>query len=177
MPRVDGRFLFGQMMAQSNQPDPWMFPALQKLKASGRYMLMALSNTVIFLRGHPLFQEDPYDGPVKRVFDYVVSSAHVGMRKPEPRMYHYAFHKAQTYAMDHADSDRGRQNGWERGIKPEDIVFLDDIGENLKPARELGFKTIKVQLGRTYEAVDELEKITGLRLQGDHPRVPIKPKI
>jgi hypothetical protein len=37
-------------------------------------------------------------------------------------------------------------------------------------------QTIKVPLGRSYEAVEELERITGLQLQGTHPKVPILPK-
>jgi len=56
-------------------------------------------------------------------------------------------------------------------------VFLDDIGENLKEARKQGFGTIKVPLGKAYEAVEELEKVTGLQLEGDHPKIPIKPKL
>ncbi|KKF97088.1 hypothetical protein CFO_g583 [Ceratocystis platani] len=54
-------------------------------------------------------------------------------------------------------------------IEPSDILFLDDIGENLRAARAQGFRTLKVSLGRTYEAVDELERITGLKLAGSHP--------
>jgi len=30
-------------------------------------------------------------------------------------------------------------------------------------------------LGRAYEAVDELERVTGLKLAGDAPRVPAGP--
>ena len=59
-------------------------------------------------------------------------------------------------------------------MRADEIVFLDDIGENLKAAKNAGFGTIKVPLGRAYEAVDELEKITGLKLAGDHPKVPLK---
>lgn len=29
-------------------------------------------------------------------------------------------------------------------LKPEEVVFLDDIGTNLKAAKQLGFQTIKV---------------------------------
>ena len=39
-----------------------------------------------------------------------------------------------------------------------DVLFLDDIGENCRMAREVGMRTIKVQLGRTEEAVRELGK-------------------
>lgn len=58
-------------------------------------------------------------------------------------------------------------------LLPSDILFLDDIGENLKAAKASGFRTLKVGLGRAYEAVYELEKITGLELSGNHPKVPI----
>ena len=69
-----------------------------------------------------------------------------------------------------------RSKGWENGVKPDEIVFLDDIGENLKQAKKLGFGTIKVNLGEAYEAVDKLEKLTGLKLAGTHPRVSSAPK-
>ena len=65
---------------------------------------------------------------------------------------------------------------YQAGVRPEDILFLDDIGENLKAAKKIGFRTVKVNLGRAFEAVDELEKITSLKLAGDHPRIPVKPR-
>ncbi len=176
MPAINGELLFNEIMKHSADPDPWMMPALRKLKADGGYILMALSNTILFPRGHSLFQEDFFNGSVTGMFDCFVSSAHVGMRKPEVRMYIFALHRAARYAKDNADSERGRRNGWQDGVALSDFVFLDDIGENLRAARELGFRTIKVPLGRAYEAVDELERITGLSLAGDHPRVPIRPR-
>ncbi len=173
MPQLDGKFLFNKMMAESGRWDPWMLPALQRLREDGRFIIMALSNTVVFPPGHPLFLDDFFGGPVQRVFDHFISSAHVGMRKPEFRIYMFAFHRASQYALDHADTDRGRRGGWADGIGPADMVFLDDIGENLKPARQFGVRTIKVPRGRAYEAVEELERITGLSLDGDYPRVPL----
>ena len=46
------------------------------------------------------------------------------MRKPDPRFYELA---CATL-----------------GVEPEEAVFLDDLGVNLKPARVLGMHTIKV---------------------------------
>jgi FMN phosphatase YigB (HAD superfamily) len=175
LPSIDGEKLFHSMMVNSIPPDPWMYPALQRLKSSGKYILAALSNTVIFPRGHALWKEDFLDDPVRSIFDVFVSSAHVGLRKPEPAIYELALKEVNTYASRNADSDRGRALAWGSGILPGDVVFLDDIGENLKAAKEHGFRTIKVHLGRAFEAVDELEKITGLALEGDHPKVPVKP--
>ena len=68
-----------------------------------------------------------------------------------------------TYSKNHSGS----------GVSASDILFLDDIGENLKTAKKIGFGTIKVNLGRAFEAVDQLEKVTGLQLAGTHPRDPV----
>lgn len=173
LPSIDGEWLFNEMMAVSSSPDPWMYPALKNLRASGKYILAALSNTVIFPPGHELHVEDYFQEPVRKVFDVFVSSAHVGIRKPEPKMYDYAVEKVDKFAREHP---RAKALGWDQGVQPSDILFLDDIGENLKQARKQGFGTIKVHLGRAFEAVDELERITGLKLAGDHPRIPIEPR-
>lgn len=176
LPKLDAEWLFNDMMTGARAPDPWMWPALQKLKASGKYLLAALSNTVIFPPGHELHRPDNPDDPVRSLFDVFISSAHVGLRKPNPKVYEYAVQEVDKFARDNADSPRGRQLGWDKGVKAEEILFLDDIGQNLKGAKQMGFRTIKVNLGRAFEAVDELEQITGLQLAGNHPRVAIKPR-
>ncbi|KAI9742156.1 MAG: hypothetical protein M1818_004056 [Claussenomyces sp. TS43310] len=174
VPDVDGEWLFFEMMRIARTPDPWMWPALQKLKASRRYLLAALSNTVIFPSDHPYSQFVEAD--VRNIFNVFVSSAHVGLRKPDPKIYDLALNELNAYAKEHADG-WGRGLGWEEGIRPEDVVFLDDIGSNLKAASKAGFSTVKVFLGQAYDAVTELEKITGLKLAGDHPRISSAPKI
>jgi len=57
-------------------------------------------------------------------FDVIVESAVVGLRKPDPRIYELVLTRLEV--------DAGR------------TVFLDDLGINLKPAREMGMTTIKV---------------------------------
>jgi FMN phosphatase YigB (HAD superfamily) len=175
VPQIDGERLFYDMMAAARHPDPWMYPALKALKASGRYIVAALSNTVIFPPDHEYSQKDFLDDPVRSLFDVFVSSAHVGLRKPDPKIYRLALEKVNEFARANAGTDRGKALGWAQGIAAGDVVFLDDIGENLKAARAAGFQTIRVPLGRAYEAVEALEKITGFALAGDHPKVPIKP--
>jgi hypothetical protein len=34
-----------------------------------------------------------------------------------------------------------------------------------------------VNLGTAFEAVDELEEVTEMKLAGDHPRIPVKPVV
>jgi FMN phosphatase YigB (HAD superfamily) len=177
MPTIDGEWLFLDMMSASRNPDPWMFPALKNLKASGKYIVGALSNTVIFPPDHEFSRKDFLDDPVRSVFDVFISSAHVGLRKPDPAIYGLALKEVNGFAQDHAQEAKGKTLGWADGIRAEDVLFLDDIGENLKAAKKAGFQTIKVSLGKAFEAVDELERITGLSLAGNHPRIVTKPMV
>jgi putative hydrolase of the HAD superfamily len=64
---------------------------------------------------NPLFDE---------LFEGVIESSVVGIRKPDPRIYQIACEQL--------------------GVTPEQAVFLDDLGVNLKAARALGMATIKV---------------------------------
>ncbi|MGA2522274.1 MAG: HAD-IA family hydrolase, partial [Acidimicrobiales bacterium] len=82
-------------------------------------------------------------GEVLALFDAVVESSVVGVRKPDERFY--------LLACELLD------------ITPDQAVFLDDLGVNLKPARALGMRTIKVtDPGR---ALDELAAVTGFALR------------
>jgi putative hydrolase of the HAD superfamily len=47
-------------------------------------------------------------------------------------------------------------------VAPQQVVFLDDLGVNLKPARAMGMKTIKV--ADHGEAIKELEEVLGMQL-------------
>ena len=38
-------------------------------------------------------------------------------------------------------------------MNPEEVVFLDDFGKNLKPAQKMGFQTIKVK--RRWQGIKE----------------------
>ena len=50
------------------------------------------------------------------------------------------------------------------GVAPEECIYLDDLGINLKPARALGMRTIKV--GDPDVAIDELQAMVGIPLRG-----------
>ncbi|KAJ5578262.1 uncharacterized protein N7459_007226 [Penicillium hispanicum] len=151
LPEVDAEWLFWEMMRISRTPDPYMFPALKKIRESGQYLMGALSNTTKFPEGHP------YNGDstgVKSQFDFFISSAHTGLRKPDPKIYEVALQE-----MDSLAKKRGLM-----GVQPADIVFFDDIGENCKAAKRAGMRTVKVTLGKTEDVVKELEQLTGLEL-------------
>jgi putative hydrolase of the HAD superfamily len=81
-------------------------------------------------------------GDLLAAFDVVVESARAGCRKPDPRFYRLACELA--------------------GVSPAHVVFLDDLGINLKPARAMGMTTIKV--GDPEQALAELEAAVGFEL-------------
>ena len=58
------------------------------------------------------------------IFDHVIESSIAGIRKPNPEIY-----------MMSCDA---------LNVSPDQCIYLDDLGINLKPARELGMTTIKV---------------------------------
>jgi putative hydrolase of the HAD superfamily len=49
------------------------------------------------------------------------------------------------------------------GVEPPEVVFLDDLGINLKPAAALGMTTIKVI--DPDEALHRLEEVVGFPLR------------
>lgn len=178
MPKVNVKELFWNMMKISRKPDSYMFPALQKLKASNKFIVAALSNTINFPAGVKDNNGETFDSGIHRkawsakevpevgspeekeditkYFDLYISSANVGMRKPEKRMYEYALKELQKMA---------RERGFD--LKPNEILFLDDIGTNLKTARAFGMRTIKVKLGSVKDAVVELQEQAGIKLLDD----------
>ena len=80
---------------------------------------------------------------IHALFDEIIESSVVGVRKPEPRFYEIACERL--------------------GVEPTECVFLDDLGINLKPARAMGMQTIKVVEPDT--ALAELEGIVGIALR------------
>jgi epoxide hydrolase-like predicted phosphatase len=82
-----------------------------------------------------------YDS-VGDLFDARVISAAEGMRKPDPRIYPLAAERM--------------------GLPPAEIVFVDDLGFNLKPARELGMTTVLHSDAKS--TINELERLLGVPL-------------
>jgi putative hydrolase of the HAD superfamily len=77
------------------------------------------------------------------LFDVIIESSRTGLRKPDPRIYELACRELE--------------------VEPEEVVFLDDLGINLKPAREMGMTTIKVT--DPDAALSELEQVVGFALR------------
>ena len=117
---------------------PEMIELLASLK--GEYKLSCLtnnfprSNTITQLIGEQRFES--WDSALS-LFDNVVESAKIGTRKPQKEFYEYACSV--------------------NSVSPNSVVFLDDIGINLKSAKELGITTIKVISGS--QAIQDLQNI------------------
>ena len=79
---------------------------------------------------------------VMELFDFVIESSVVGFRKPNPKIYQLACEKL--------------------GIEPAEAVFLDDLGVNLKPAKAMGMRTIKVTSAA--QALSELSEMLAIDL-------------
>jgi len=97
-----------------------------------------ITDSLIELMGNQRYEE--WQSTLK-LFEYVIESAKLGVRKPETQFFSEACRITQ--------------------VKPDEVIFLDDIGSNLKPAREMGMTTIKVTSSR--QAVDELRDAIALQ--------------
>ena len=84
-----------------------------------------------------------YVAEVMALFDHIIESAKIGLRKPDPRIY-----QMMIEAL---------------GVDPKACVYLDDLGVNLKPARDMGMTTIKVL--NAAQALEELEAATAMTLR------------
>ena len=81
---------------------------------------------------------------LRELFDGIVISGEVGMRKPSPEMYTL---------------------GAERiGVPAQECVFVDDLPFNLEPAQELGMAV--VHHTDAASTVPELERLLGVGLRG-----------
>jgi putative hydrolase of the HAD superfamily len=123
-----------ERIAIAAQPRPRMLTAIRSIRARG-LRTAALTNNWL---GDGTRQRDW----LGEVFEVVIESAVEGLRKPDPRIYQIALARL--------------------GVAAAETVFLDDIGRNLKPARELGMSTIKVE--DEAQALGELAQALGFSL-------------
>ena len=104
---------------------PEMIGALKKIK--GQLIQACLTNN-ISSPNEELSDENVSiagkNDEVMSLFDFVIASSEQNVRKPDPDFYQLALEEAN--------------------VRPNEVVFLDDLGVNLKPARALGMQTIKV---------------------------------
>ena len=138
--RVPGREVVALL---SGDLRPRMVDVLKRCKAA--YRVACITNNVKSGQGPGMAatrERAQRMAEVMSLFDLVVESSVEGVRKPNPRIYQITCERL--------------------GVAPERAVFLDDLGINLKPAREMGMRTIKVL--HEDQAIDDLRAVTGLDL-------------
>jgi len=132
---LDGRLVLERLAGEIR---PAMVDAIRSCRT--KYKTACLTNN--FTRAEAVLSEEV--AGVYRLFDAILESRVLGVRKPDPRFYELA-----CEALD---------------VEPDECVFLDDLGVNLKPARQLGMHTIKVTDPGV--ALHELGELVGLPLTG-----------
>jgi putative hydrolase of the HAD superfamily len=132
---LDGRLVLERLAGEIR---PQMVAAIRACRT--RYKTACLTNN--FTRAEAALSEEVAE--VYGLFDAILESRVLGVRKPDPRFYELACEALE--------------------VEPEECVFLDDLGVNLKPARALGMHTIKVIDAEA--ALRELGELLGLSLTG-----------
>ncbi|KAK4701495.1 hypothetical protein P7C70_g4738, partial [Phenoliferia sp. Uapishka_3] len=156
---IDGQELWTVMMAQATEPDYAIVTAINHLRLSKRFKIGALTNNFVVPGETPPTPPSPSAPSISKpsrpisvdelreavaeatrnpeakgaptyllrsLFDEFVESAVVGMRKPDPRFYQVALDKL--------------------GVKANEAVFLDDIGQSAMMSRV--FDSPRRHLGR-----------------------------
>lgn len=143
--RARGHEISGRKVLEllSGELRPEMVEALSRI--SKRYKTACLTNNMKTGEG-PSMQRttERAEGisQVMAIFDVIIESSVIGVRKPDPKFY--------LLACEQLD------------IEPSEAVFLDDLGINLKPARALGMTTIKVI--DVTATLAELESVLDMKL-------------
>ena len=122
-----------------------MIDAFHQVKRAG-YQTGCITNNFADMDSIAMVRDSAQAKEADKVFsafDQVIESSKAGVRKPQPEIYQMMCQRLN--------------------VLPDECVFLDDLGINLKPARALGMHTIKVEVGNVKPAADEL--LTFLQLK------------
>jgi putative hydrolase of the HAD superfamily len=136
--RVEGREVIRLL---SGDLRPRMVAALAACK--GRYRLGCITNNAPTGHGSGMARDADQARRVAEVlglFDHVIESSKIGLRKPDPRIYEMMCERL--------------------AVSPAACVYLDDLGVNCKPAAALGMVAIKVE--SEAQALSDLSRALGL---------------
>ena len=99
-----------------------MLEALRRISA--RFKTGCITNNVKSDNKHGGMWNNRGVEEAMTLLQHVIESSKVGIRKPDPQIY-----RMMTDAL---------------AVEPARCIYLDDLGINLKPARDMGMTTIKV---------------------------------
>jgi putative hydrolase of the HAD superfamily len=123
---------FREAYFEALKPNAGMIDLMRELRERG-YRLAILTNNV--REWEPLWRAKLQ---VDEIFELVVDSAFVGMRKPEPDIYRLTLERLG-------------------GIAPERSLFVDDNELNVKAARKLGMRAIRFESNE--QAIPEIRSM------------------
>jgi putative hydrolase of the HAD superfamily len=135
---IDSRAVLAQLAGEVR---PAMVEAARRCHERLKTGLLTNNFVLADLTGPP--QREGLMAVVADLFDVVIESSRVGLRKPDTAIYELVCRELE--------------------VAPREAVFLDDLGVNLKPARAMGMTTIKVE--RPDQALAELEAVVGFPLR------------
>ncbi len=107
---------FREIYFAALDPNPEMIELMRELRAMGKRMAMLTNNV---REWEPLWRSML---PVDEIFETVVDSGFVGVRKPEARIYEMTLERL--------------------GLPAEACLFVDDLAHNCEGARALGMNAI-----------------------------------
>jgi putative hydrolase of the HAD superfamily len=122
---------FRDIYFEALDPNEPMVELMRDLKRR-RYRMALLTNNV--REWEPLWRSML---PVDEIFELIVDSAFVGMRKPEREIYELTVERLG-------------------GVTPADCIFIDDTDVNCDAARELGMSAVNFKSNE--QAIGEIEE-------------------
>ena len=131
---------FKEIYFEALQPNEPMIELMRAAKAAGHRMALLTNNV---REWEPLWRSML---PVDEIFELVVDSAFVGMRKPEPEIYTLTLERLRELDPDGLGD-----------LDFAECAFVDDIEVNCVAARELGMAAVWFQ--STEQAIEEIEAL------------------
>jgi putative hydrolase of the HAD superfamily len=126
---------FSEIYFDALQPNEPMIELMRELKAGGRRMALLTNNV---REWEPLWRSML---PVDEIFELVVDSGFVGMRKPDPPIYELTVARLS-------------------GVNAEQCLFIDDLAVNIETARAMGMYAVHFRDNE--QAIGEVRGILGL---------------
>jgi putative hydrolase of the HAD superfamily len=131
---VDGGFDLERLRAlffEHLRPNPPMIQLVRDLRGRGVRAALLTNNV---REWEPLWRSKLPE--VEELFEVIVDSAFVGVRKPDPAIYSLTLERLG-------------------GVAPERCVFVDDLEVNCEAARELGITAVRYETAE--QAIPEVE--------------------
>jgi putative hydrolase of the HAD superfamily len=126
---------FREIYFEALHPNPPMIDLMREVKEAGHRMGMLTNNV---REWEPLWRSML---PVDEIFEAVVDSGFVGLRKPDPQIYELMLERLH-------------------GVPAEECLFVDDVDVNCTAARELGMSAVHYE--HNDQAIPEIRQALSL---------------